>query len=77
MALDAGAFAEARRLLANFAREFPDGELSLEAQVMHIELLGASGDKAGARRAGAAFLERHANDAHAERVRQLIEAARE
>jgi len=70
-ALEVGAFDEALRLLAGFHREFPHGELATEAEVMRIEVLSARNDQAGARREAARFLERHANDPHAERVRQL------
>lgn len=70
-ALEVGAFDEALRLLAKFHREFPNGELAAEAEVMRIEVLSARKDQAGARREAERFLERHANDPHAERVRQL------
>lgn len=75
-ALDVGALDEARRLLAQFQRDFPQGELAIEAQVMLIEVLSASADRAAVRREGARFLEKHQNDPHAVRVRQLTEDAR-
>lgn len=74
-ALEIGAFDEALRLVTRFHRDFPNGELATEADVLRIEVLSARNDHAGARREAARFLERHGNDPHAERVRQLATGA--
>jgi hypothetical protein len=74
-AIEIGAFDEALRLVSRFHRDFPNGELATEADVLRIEALSASNDHAAARREAARFLERHGNDAHADRVRQIATAA--
>ena len=71
-ALDVGAYGEAKRLLAKFHGDFPRGELTTEARLIHLELLSANGDKAALQREGARFLHLSPRDAHAERVRQLL-----
>jgi outer membrane protein assembly factor BamD (BamD/ComL family) len=75
-ALEIGAFDEALRLVTRFHRDFPNGELATEADVLRIEALSARNDQAGARREAARFLERHGNDPHADRVRQIATATR-
>ena len=72
-ALDVGAFGEAKRLLAQFHRDFPRGELTTEAKVMHLEVLSANGEKTALQRASTHFLDQHPRDPHAERVRQLLD----
>ena len=72
-ALEVGAYSEAKRLLAQFHRDFPRGELTTEARVIHLELLSAKGDKAALQREGARFLDLYPRDPHAERVRQLLD----
>jgi hypothetical protein len=71
-ALAAGAYSEAKRLLAQFHRDFPRGELATEARVIHLELLSAKGDTAALQREGGRFLDLYPRDPHAERVRQLL-----
>jgi hypothetical protein len=74
-ALEIGAFDEALRLVTQFHRDFPNGELATEADVLRIEALSARNDQVGARREAARFLERHGNDPHADRVRQIANGA--
>jgi hypothetical protein len=74
-ALDVGAYSEAKRLLTQFHRDFPRGELTTEARLIHLELLSARGDKAALQREGVRFLDLYPRDPHAERVRQLLDLA--
>jgi hypothetical protein len=66
-----GAHASALRHIEQYHRDFPDGELSAEADVVAIEALAAAGDRTASRRAAEAFLARHPHDPHAARVREL------
>jgi hypothetical protein len=75
-ALEVGALDEAQRLLSQFHRDFPHGELAVEAQVLHLEVLSATADDAAVKREAAQFLQKHSTDPHAERVRQLATNAR-
>jgi hypothetical protein len=75
-ALEIGAFDEAKRLILEFHRRFPRGELRVEATVLKLEVLAAGGDRAATQSEGARFLADHGNDPHADRVRQLTDEAR-
>ena len=55
--------------LALYTRTFLRGALAEEAAALRVEALVASGDATEARRAAAAFLERHPNSPYAQRVR--------
>lgn len=68
-ALNAGNAAAALEALAEHQRRFPRGQLALERSAVRIGALCALGRTAEARRAGAAFLERHASSTLAEQVR--------
>lgn len=74
-ALDVGAYGEAKRLLAQFYRDFPRGELTTEAKLIDLELLRARGDNAALQREGGRFLDSYPRDPHAERVRELLDRA--
>lgn len=55
-------------------RRFPNGQLSVQSQVLRIEVLADSGDRPGARRLAEAFLARHPGNVLAPRVRAMREA---
>lgn len=74
-ALEIGAFDAAKRLLLQFHQKFPQGELRVEAMVLRLEVLAASGERAAMQREGARFLADHGNDPHADRIRQLTDEA--
>ena len=78
-ALDAvrGAVAggRARRALAlldAYARDFPDGRLALEAEILRIDALARSGQAGPARHRAEAFLQRHPRSVLAARARQYL-----
>lgn len=73
-ALAVGANASALRQIEQYHRDFPAGELSADADVVAIEALAAQGDVEGTRRAARRFLEQHAHDPHASRIRELVPA---
>ncbi|MEO8178809.1 MAG: hypothetical protein ABI895_08255 [Deltaproteobacteria bacterium] len=75
-ALAVGANASALRQIAQYRRDFSDGELSAEADVVAIEALAAAGDHIASRRAAQAFLARHPHDPHVARVRELERSER-
>jgi hypothetical protein len=62
---------DALRTLDGYDAQFPDGLLAPEATVVRIEALVKSGDKAGARVLGQAFLRGHPDSPLADRVRSL------
>jgi hypothetical protein len=55
--------------LDGYARKFPHGRLSLEAEVLRIDALAKSGQTAAARQRASAFIRRHPNSVLATRVR--------
>jgi hypothetical protein len=71
-ALAAGDAASAIRQLDEYEARFPEGALVDEAEVLRVEALVATGDRAAAERAGQRFLAAHPNSPHATRVRALI-----
>ena len=68
-ALANGNAARARRLLGDYARQYPRGRLGLEAEVLRIDALARSGQKAAAQARARAFLRRRPNSVLASRVR--------
>jgi hypothetical protein len=71
-ALASGDAASAIRQLDDYEARFPEGALFEEAEVLRVEALVATGDRAAAERAGQRFLAAHPNSPHAARVRALI-----
>jgi hypothetical protein len=59
-------------LLDEHTRKFPRQSLRVEARVLRIEALSASGRTDSARKAGNDFLAKHPNGPYAQRVRSLI-----
>lgn len=74
-ALTGGNARECLAKLDRYQADFPRGVLGIEATVLRIEALAASGARAQARDLGTRFLEAHPNSAHAARVRSVIGAA--
>jgi hypothetical protein len=67
-----GGYDAALRLVEQFHRKFPAGELSPDAEVVAIEVLAAEGARAAFEERAARFLERHPDDPHAGRVAALM-----
>jgi type IV secretory pathway VirB10-like protein len=67
--LRSGSAGEALRLLQQSQQRFPRAVLHEEREVVTIEALAASGDRASARARAQRFLDRHPDSAHAEKVR--------
>jgi hypothetical protein len=61
------------RTVARYDERFHAGIFALEIEVLRIEALAASGDRAQARSRAATFLAANAKSPYAERVRSLIE----
>jgi hypothetical protein len=71
-ALAGGNARECLAKLESYRAAFPRGVLGLEATVLRIEALAASGARTQARDLGTRFLESHPDSAHAARVRSVI-----
>jgi TolA-binding protein len=69
-ALQAGDAPSALRHLNDHAREFPRGRLQLEAEVLRIEALARTGNRAASASRARRFLERHPNSVLAPRLRR-------
>jgi TolA-binding protein len=69
-ALQAGDGARALGLLSDHARKFPRGRLHLEAEVLRIEALARTGNRAAAASRARRFLDRHPNSVLAPRLRR-------
>lgn len=76
-ALRSGDAAGCLRLLGEHSRKFPKQRMAVEASVLRIEALSASGNAAAAGRAGRVFLAKHPKGPYAQRVRSLIGAERD
>jgi TolA-binding protein len=63
---------EAIRLIERYHREFPEGMLAPDADVVALEACAAKGDAAGTARRAGLFLTRYPDDPHAPRVRLLL-----
>ncbi|HTA90534.1 MAG TPA: outer membrane protein assembly factor BamD [Polyangiaceae bacterium] len=72
-ALAAGDANGALTQLDAYARNFPHGKLSLEAEVLRIDALAKSGQTAAARKRAEAFMKRHPDSVLASRVRAYAE----
>jgi hypothetical protein len=59
--------------LDQYARQFPRGRLSMEAEVLRIDALAKSGQTAAAKRRAEAFIKRHPDSVLASRVRAYAE----
>jgi hypothetical protein len=70
-ALAIGAYDRALRLVDDYHREFPEGQLAPDAEARAIEALHAQGDRIALTRRAERFLRRYPNDPHADRVRVL------
>jgi outer membrane protein assembly factor BamD (BamD/ComL family) len=68
-----GAFERALALVSQYRREFPEGALSREADVLAIQALAEKGEKAEVARNARSFLARHPRDPQAARVKELGE----
>ncbi len=70
--LGSGDASDALSLLDDYARTYPRGRLVLEAEVLRIDALAKSGQKAAAGKHADAFLKRHPNSVLASRVRSYL-----
>jgi hypothetical protein len=70
--LDAGDPSGALSRLDDYTRSFPRGRLALEAEVLRIDALSRSGQRAAAEKRAATFLRRHPNSVLASRVRAYL-----
>jgi hypothetical protein len=72
-ALAIGAWSDADQQLARYRKNFVDGALRTEAEVLTIEALRAQGREQAAARAAERFVEQHPRDPQVARVRALTE----
>jgi hypothetical protein len=70
-ALAVGASASALRQIERYHRDFPQGELSADADVVAIEALAAEGERAATKRAARRFLRQYPRDPHVAHIREL------
>ena len=70
--LNAGDASGALSRLDDYARSYPRGRLALEAEVLRIDALSRSGQRAAAEKRAATFLRRHPNSVLASRVRAYL-----
>lgn len=70
----AGAFSDAVRQIEQYHREFPDGELAADAEVIAIDALDAAQRKTELVQRAARFLSRYPGDPHAPHVQSLAPA---
>jgi hypothetical protein len=75
-ALRSGDAARCLELLREHTRKFPRQRMAVEASVLRIEALAASGNREAARKAGREFLARHPKGPYAQRVSSLIDGDR-
>lgn len=67
----AGDYDEAVWLIARYHRDFPDGALAPDADVVALEAVAAKRDRAETARRAALFLSRYPDDPHTEKVKWL------
>ncbi|MBN2196042.1 MAG: outer membrane protein assembly factor BamD [Polyangiaceae bacterium] len=67
----AGDHGEAIRIVEDYRREFPNGALAPDAEVVALEALAKLGERAEVARRAARFLARYPNDPHAGRAKRL------
>jgi TolA-binding protein len=72
-AMARGAFDRAFEGTQAYARKFPRGQLSADADALAAEALAGRGERAAASERAARFLERYPEDPHAARMRRLID----
>lgn len=72
-AIGMGSYGEALRLVDEYHRDFPAGELEADAEVVAIDALAGRGEQSAVRERAARFLSRYPNDPHAARVRLVGE----
>jgi hypothetical protein len=72
-AVAGGRARRALALLDAYARDFPDGRLALEAEILRIDALARTGQAGLARHRAEAFLQRHPRSVLAARARQYLE----
>jgi hypothetical protein len=70
--LNAGDASGALSRLDDYTRSYPRGRLALEAEVLRIDALARSGQRAAAEKRAATFLRRHPNSVLASRVRAYL-----
>jgi hypothetical protein len=70
--LSAGDGADALALLDDYSRTYPRGRLVLEAEVLRIDALAQTGQKAAATKRAEQFLKRHPKSVLASRVRTYL-----
>jgi hypothetical protein len=73
MASAAGDYDEAVWLIGRYHRDFPDGALAPDADVVALEAVAAKRDRPETARRAALFLSRYPGDPHAVKVRRLAE----
>ncbi len=71
-AVAGGRARRALALLDAYARDFPDGRLALEAEILRIDALARTGQAGLARHRAEAFLQRHPRSVLAARARQYL-----
>jgi outer membrane protein assembly factor BamD (BamD/ComL family) len=59
-------------ILDAYASRFPHGAMAPEASIVRIEALVRAGDRAGAKRAGDAFLRANPSSPYAPRIESLV-----
>ena len=69
----AGDYDEAVWLIARYHRDFPDGALAPDADVVALEAVAAKRDRPETARRAALFLSRYPDDPHTEKVKWLAE----
>ena len=67
----AGDYDEAVWLIARYHRDFPDGALAPDADVVALEAVAAKRDRPETARRAALFLSRYPDDPHTEKVKRL------
>ncbi len=67
----AGDYDEAVWLIGRYLRDFPDGALAPDAEVVALEAVAAKRDRPEAARRAALFLSRYPDDPHAAKVKRL------
>jgi hypothetical protein len=66
-------YLRALRMIDDYHRAFPAGQLAPDAEALAIEAFAAEGDRAAAEQRATQFLERYPNTPHAARIAALLE----
>lgn len=72
-ALSSGNLATANTSLQQYVRDYPQGKLSLEAQILRIDLLLRQGNRSQAKQEAEAFVKAHPQSPHTPRLRTQFE----